>query len=236
MFYYFRYRFCQDLEELYFIQTMLKWILYIGVLFTCVANAQVNEAPIDTTTTEPEIFTPTIELGEVVVFEKLTFESHSEKVDYYILRRKVHKVYPYAKLASERLVAINAMLDSLPSKRLKKKYVKRMQTYIEDEFTEELKKMTRTEGQILIKLIYRQTGITAFDLVKDYRSGWKAFWYNTTASMFDLSLKEEYNPFGRKDDFIIEDILQRAFAIKTLEAQEPAIPVDYGALVDKWRK
>ena len=49
---------------------------------------------------------------------------------------------------------------------------------MDDEFSAELKKMTRTEGQILVKLIHRQTGITMYDLIKEYRSGWKAFWYN----------------------------------------------------------
>ncbi|WP_245766615.1 DUF4294 domain-containing protein [Pustulibacterium marinum] len=179
---------------------------------------------------------PTFALDEVIIFDKLKFKSYAKKVDYYILRRKVHKVYPYAKLASERLLTMNKILDTISKKRVKKRYIKRMQEYIEDEFTEELKKMTRTEGQILIKLIHRQTGETAFDLIKEYRSGWKAFWYNTTASMFDLSLKEEYEPFKNENDFIIEDILQRAFAAKTLEKQEPAFNLSYADLIEKWRK
>ena len=98
---------------------------------------------------------------------------------------------------------------------------------MEEEFTAELKKMTRTEGQILVKLIHRQTGKTMFDLVKEYRSGWKAFWYNNTAKLFKLSLKSEYNPENVNEDFLIEDILQRAFIDGLLEKQPSKLDFDY---------
>ena len=64
-------------------------------------------------------------------------------------------------------------------------------------------------------------------MVKDYRSGWKAFWYNTTASMFKLSLREVYDPEGVAEDFLIEDILQRAFVDGVLEEQPSKLPIDY---------
>ena len=98
---------------------------------------------------------------------------------------------------------------------------------MEGEFTDELKKMTRTEGKILIKLIHRQTGLTAFDLVKEYRNGWKAFWYNTTAKVFKLSLKSEYKPETEAIDFLVEDILQRSFADGRLEEQKARLQIDY---------
>ena len=74
-------------------------------------------------------------------------------------------MYPYAKLAAERLEALTERLNTLESKRKKKKYAKKVQKYIEEEFSGELKKLTRTEGQILIKLIHRQTGKTTFTLI-----------------------------------------------------------------------
>ena len=119
---------------------------------------------------------------------------------------------------------------------MRKKYTKRIQKYIEGEFSERLKKLTRTEGQILVKLIYRQTGRTAFDLVKELRAGWRAFWYNTTASMFDISLKEEYKPFEAKEDYLIEEILERSFQANLLERQKPAFDIDFLDLTDHWDK
>ncbi|CAL66866.1 DUF4294 domain-containing protein [Christiangramia forsetii] len=175
-----------------------------------------------------------IDLEEVVLLRKLKFDSNTDRKRYLILRRKTRKVYPYAKLASERLIELNSRLDDIKSKRAQKKYTKIVQNYIEEEFSVELKKLTRTEGQILVKLIHRQTGITTFDLVKELKSGWRAFWYNTTASMFDISLKEEYHPESDQEDFLIEDILQRSFRDNILERQASALDFEYLDLSDKW--
>lgn len=175
-----------------------------------------------------------VDLEPVILFQPLKFETNEDKYRYYILRRKTIKVYPYAKLASERLIELNDSLKHIKRKSKQKKYTKKIQKYIEGEFSEELKKLTRTEGQILVKLIYRQTGTTAFDLVKELRSGWRAFWYNTTASMFNISLKEEYDPNGIHEDYLIEDILQRAFSTQKLMKQPSVLDFDYSSLTNKW--
>lgn len=177
----------------------------------------------------------TIALDDVYIFGKLKFDDKKERLRYYILRRKTLKVYPYAKLAAERLVELNDSLAKITKKRHKKKYTKEVQKYIEGEFSAELKKLTRTEGQILVKLIHRQTGSTAFDLVKELRNGWRAFWYNTTASAFNISLKEEFIPEDRHEDYLIEDILQRAFAANQLKRQKSVLDYDYAELSNKWK-
>lgn len=175
-----------------------------------------------------------IDLEEVVLLKKLEFNSKEDRRRYLILRRKTRKVYPYAKLAAERLTVMTERLNSIEKKSARKKYTKRVQKYIEGEFSDQLKNLTRTEGQILVKLIYRQTGTTAFDLVKELRTGWRAFWYNTTASMFDISLKEEYRPFEVKEDYLIEDILQRSFQSDLLKRQKSAYAIDYLELTSHW--
>jgi len=73
-------------------------------------------------------------------------------------------------------------------------------------------------------------------LVKDLRSGWRAFWYNTTASLFNISLKEEFNPSEIKEDFYIEDILQREFQSEHLERQSPKFEINLMDLMEKWQK
>ena len=175
-----------------------------------------------------------INLEEVYVLNRLKFDSKADRMRYLILRRKTIKVYPYAKMAADRLDSLNARLERLKTKREKRVYTKRIQKYIEGEFSEKLKKFTRTEGQILIKLIHRQTGETTFNLVKELRSGWSAFWYNTTASMFDLSLKEGFDPMNVKEDYLIEDILQRNFMSGVLERQKAAKEYNFYDLTDKW--
>src|SRR5690606_28238150 len=140
------------------------------------------------------------------------------------------KVYPYAKLAADRLDSLNSRLALMQKRRDKNRYTRMIQKYIEGEFSEKLKKFTRTEGQILVKLIHRQTGATTFGLVKELRSGWRAFWYNTTASMFDISLKRRYDPENVQEDYLIEDILQRSFRSGLLERQDAALDFDFAEL------
>ncbi len=202
--------------------------------------AQVEEQPIDSLFEKliivegDSIFQSFIALDEVYLFGRLKFPTYKEKLRYYILRRKTHKVYPYAKLAAERLVELNDSITKIRRKSKRKKYTKKIQKYIEDEFSEELKKLTRTEGQILVKLIHRQTGSTTFNLVKELRSGWRAFWYSTTAKIFEISLKEEFDPENVHEDYLIEDILQRGFAADKLERQESVLDYDYSELNNKW--
>lgn len=220
----------------------IKFLLGILFMITLPGFSQIKEQPLDSITEKliimegDSIFQTSISLDEVYIFGKLKFDSYNEKLKYYILRRKTLKVYPYAKLAAERLVELNDSLQHIKKKRHRKKYTKKIQKYIEGEFSEELKKLTRTEGQILVKLVHRQTGITAFDLVKELRSGWRAFWYQTTAKMFKISIKEEFHPDQVHEDYLIEDILQRAFVANRLERQKSALEYDYAALSNKWSK
>jgi len=169
----------------------------------------------------------TIPLDEIMLLNKLNFKTTKEKRYYYWYLKKVNRAYPYAKLAADRLIELNDELAKMRSKRKRRKHTRKMQKYMEGEFTDELKKMTRTEGKILIKLLHRQTGLTTFNLIKEYRSGWKAFWYNTTANMFKLSLKSEYHPESDPLDFLVEDILQRSFVNGRLVEQKPRLVFDY---------
>ncbi len=216
----------------------ILFLFFVNLLFF--GYSQVEEQPLDSVAEKmiivegDSIFRNSIDLDEVYLFGKLKFGSYQSKLRYYILRRKTLKVYPYAKLAAERLVELNDSITKIKKKRHQKKYTKEIQKFIEEEFSEELKKLTRTEGQILVKLIYRQTGETAFELVKELRSGWRAFWYNTTASMFKISLKERFQPDKVHEDYLIEDILQRAFSEFRLERQESVLDYDYAQLSNKW--
>jgi hypothetical protein len=200
-------------------------ILLVGNFLTAQVTVRQDTLVRDTT------LVPMIALQEVTVSENKS-AARAKRLAY--LTRKVIKVYPYSKLAAERLTVLNERLDAFDSKYEKKKYIRLVQNYMEDEFEAELKKMSRTDGRILMKLIHRQTGQTTFDLIKAYRSGWNAFWYNTTAGMFDLSLKTEYHPESEEEDFMIESILQKYFRYGILKPQKPAFEIDYEDLAKKW--
>lgn len=224
----------------------MKYLIYIVFLIPLLGFSQitseVEETKQDTTGYEyyyikgDSTAYDSIGLDEVMLLHKLKFDSKENRRRYYILRRKTIKVFPYAKMASERLDSLTKRLARLEKKRDRKRYAKKVQKYIENEFSAELKKLTRTEGQILIKLIHRQTGKTAFELIKELRNGWRAFWFNNTASLFDISLKREFDPENVKEDYLIEDVLQRNFQSGRLERQKPAFDIDFLELTNKWLK
>lgn len=179
-----------------------------------------------------DVLNDTIQLEEIVVSkEKLDPEA---KKQFLILQNRVYRTYPYAKMAAERLIALNKGMARLSSEREKKRYFKIVEKYLNEEFEAKLKKLSRSQGRILVKLIHRQTGTTTYDLVKTLKSGWKAFWSNTAASLFDINLKSEFAPFASNEDFLIETILARAFESGRLQNQPPANPVDLDKLNDFW--
>ena len=176
-----------------------------------------------------------IRLEEVVLFQPLTFSSIKELRQYVILRNRTLRVYPYAKLASDRLDTLSIRLKNIKSNRKKKTYIKRIENFIYDEFEEELKKLSRSQGRILIKLVHRQTGETTHSLIKELRNGWRAFVYQTTASLFKLSLKDTYNPGTNYEDFLIEDILQRAYGDGLIDLDPTALTYDLDSLYTIWK-
>ena len=215
---------------------LISYIVFLLLIFGNV-NAQIIEK--DTTKMgyvleENDTITEPILLEEVVIFkEKLDPES---KKQFLLLQNRVYKTYPFARIASDRLTAMNKTMDKLKSAKEKRKYFKIVENYMENEFTAQLKKLSRKQGQILVKLIHRQTGTTTYDLIKDYKSGWKAFWSNNTARVFDINLKTGYAPYNVNEDYLIETILFRAFNRGRLVKQEPAFPIDYDDLSDFWEK
>ena len=172
-------------------------------------------------------------LLEEVVISKQKLDPEAKK-QFLLLQNRVLRVYPYAKIGADRLVTLNKNMANLQTNKEKKKYLKIVENYLENEFTAQLKKLSRKQGQILVKLIYRQTGQTTFDLIKDYKSGWKAFWSNNAAKLFDINLKTKFEPLTDNEDYLIETILYRAFNSGRLPIQESANPLDYNELSDIW--
>ena len=137
-------------------------IVIFTLLFSTISNGQVLET--DTVKVEiPAVFYDTIastpiELEEVYVTNQYSLKSAEERKRFLILQRRVIKVYPFAKAAAERLTALNEGMKGLKSARDKRKYFKLVEDYLTNEFESQLKKLSRKDGQILVKLIHRQTG------------------------------------------------------------------------------
>lgn len=217
-------------------KNMSKKLIYFLLFFplSFISNAQITNDSLAKRDAIIEANDTIVPLEEVVVYRHKW--NAAEKKEFQLLQNRVYKVYPLAKIAADRLTVLNKNMDKMKTNREKKKYFKIVEDYMENEFTGQLKKLSRKQGQILVKLIHRQTGYTTFELIKDYKSGWKAFWSNNTARLFDINLKTKYAPYEVNEDFLIETILDRAFVRGRLVNQKPANPLDIDELYDYWEK
>lgn len=153
-----------------------------------------------------------------------------------VLRRRIIRVYGYAVKTSDNLTSLNENMANLESNSQKRKYLKQTEKYLKNQFEEPLKKLSRKDGQILVKLINRQTNQTTFELVKDLKSGWSAFWNQQAAKMFDLNLKSKYAPEDVLEDFYIEMILQELKLTGTIDYRNAARDLKMDQVKVKWKK
>ncbi|MDE6623866.1 MAG: DUF4294 domain-containing protein [Alistipes sp.] len=117
----------------------------------------------------------------------------------------VKKVYPIAKIAKAKMADMEEELCRLPTKKAQKEYIKQVYDEIKAEYTPVLKRMTRTQGRVLLKLIDRETEYTAYEVLKEFRGGFVAGFWQGISKIFGQNLKSEYDKEG--EDRMIEQIV-----------------------------
>jgi hypothetical protein len=148
---------------------------------------------------------PHVNLQEVPVIPPYKFKNKRHKRRYGKLVRNIKKVLPYARSAGEKVNTINNHLATLSTEKEKKSYLKEAEKELFDEFEKPLRKLTFSQGRLLIKLINRETGNTTYELIKQYKGGVTAFFWQGIARLFGSNLKSEYDKEG--DDLMIEHII-----------------------------
>jgi len=146
-----------------------------------------------------------IDVRPVVIFPPIRIETRQDAKRFSRLIYNIKKVYPYAKLAGQRLKYYKSILDTIPTEKARKLFIKKAQKELENQFGDEIKDLTYSQGKILIKLIYRETGNSTFDIVKELRGGFTAFIWQALAKIFGYDLKSNYDPAG--SDQTIEQIV-----------------------------
>jgi hypothetical protein len=225
--------------EQYFSQFMKNNTLILPIVLFFAALSSISAQEYDKRDDylkQPDTLGPPVQLDEVYVNAKEQ-KANAEALRVYLtLQRRVYRVYPYAKIAAERLTMLNEGMAVLKTNRERNKYFKIVESYLTNEFEKQLKNLSSKDGKILVRLIHRQTGKTTYQLIHDLKSGWKAFWSNNTAKLFDINLKSQYDPIESNEDYFIETILNRAFASGRLSNQNPGIVIDYEKISDHWHE
>ncbi len=142
----------------------------------------------------------------VEIIAERTFKTKTQRKRFKRLQYNVKKMYPYAKLAGDLLEEYEAELTAVCSERARKKFYKKIEEELKKEFDGDIRKMSTSQGRILIKLIDRETGDTSYEILQEFRGNVSAFFWQSLSRMFGQDLKSDYDPHGYDKD--IESIVQ----------------------------
>lgn len=145
-----------------------------------------------------------IDLKEVYIYAPYKFKNNREKIKYMKLVRDVKRTLPYAKLVYETLIETYEYIQYMPEKE-QQEHLKRMEKELFKQYKPELKKLTLSQGKLLIKLINRECNQSSYSIVKAFLGSFRAGFWNFFAGIFGASLKTEYDPDGK--DAMIEKIV-----------------------------
>ena len=148
---------------------------------------------------------PIVELPAVTVYERKDFEYLYLKRRHRRMIRNVKIAYPYAQVAGERLMELDNQLASMENEKERKDFIIQAEQDIMQQFEKEVRKLTITQGIILVKLIDRETGRTSYQVIRELKGGITAFFWQGIARIFGNNLKAEYDP--EVNDKVIEDIV-----------------------------
>ena len=148
---------------------------------------------------------PFVQMQTVYIFPPRKFKNEREQRKYNKLVRDVKKVYPIALEINRAVIETYEYLQTLPDEKARQAHIKRVEKGIKKQYTPRMKKLTYSQGKLLIKLVDRQSNQTSFELVRAFMGPFKAGFYQAFAALFGASLKKEYDPEGK--DFMIEQIV-----------------------------
>jgi len=146
-------------------------------------------------------------MDELILRNKPKFNNQLDQNYYFFLNKKLNRVYPLFLTALEQYEDIQAELNQM-DKNSQKKYVSERQKKLADEYEMQLRDLTTTEGRVFAKLMNRATGKTVYDIIRELRGGWSAFWWNVKGNIADVSIKQPYDPHTDRSDEFIESLLQ----------------------------
>jgi len=149
---------------------------------------------------------PMVFLEDVEILDRLPKKWVKKQAEFNRLRYNVYKTYPYAVIAAGVLNDVYANMDKIPDEKAKKRYMKTVEKDLKSKFKGELENLTISQGQVLVKLINRQTGRNCYSIIKEVKGGFNAVIYQSVALLFNNNLKKAYDPTG--DDRDIEMIVR----------------------------
>lgn len=144
--------------------------------------------------------------NDIDVLPELKFKNKKEEQFYWRTVRNVKRTLPYAKLIAETLIETYEYIETLPTKEERELHLKQMEKEVFKEYKPILKKLTKTQAKLLVKLVQRETNQTSYDILKAFLGSFRATFWQGFGKLFGVSLKGEYDPRNDRNDGIIERI------------------------------
>ncbi len=148
---------------------------------------------------------PYVKLPNVYIFKPLVFKNKRQMRQYNKLVRDVKKVLPIANEVNRAIIETYEFLQTLPDEKARQQHMKEVEKSVKAQYTPRMKKLTFSQGKLLIKLVDRQTNSTGYELVKAFLGPFRAGFYQAFAALFGASLKKQYDPTG--DDALTERVV-----------------------------
>lgn len=197
------------LKRINTILTMTVMLLFTACM-TAAAQGEITSEENEETTDSP-VFVPMVKVGKALVdndsiqyvelnllyvYPKLTFKDEKQRQAYNRLVANIKKVLPIAKEVNSIIVETYEYLQTLPDKKSKDEHMKRVEKGIRKEYTPRMKKLTYSQGKLLIKLVYRECNSSSYQLIQAFLGPIRAGFYQAFASLFGASLTKKYDPEG----------------------------------------
>ncbi|MCU0378554.1 MAG: DUF4294 domain-containing protein [Bacteroidales bacterium] len=148
---------------------------------------------------------PYVELKEITIYGKMPRQVRFDYRRHARMVYNIRRVYPYALIVRDELGRVNRLLETMPGERDQRNFLQQYEKDIFREYEDDMRKLTFTQGKILLKLIDRETQNTSYDLIRQYRGKFSAAFWQGIARIFGANLKANYDPTG--EDYLIEQIL-----------------------------
>lgn len=148
---------------------------------------------------------PYVELPEITVIGRMPRGVRFDYRRHARLVYNVRRVYPYALIVRDEFGRINRLLETMPDEKAQRNFLQQYEKDLFQKYEEDLKKLTFSQGKILIKLIDRETENTSYDLIRQYRGKFSATFWQSIARIFGANLKSSYDPEG--EDYLIEQVI-----------------------------
>ena len=149
---------------------------------------------------------PVINLRGITVFKKWNFKNKKEEDFYWRTVRDVKLTLPYAKLIAETLIETYEYIETFPTQKEREQYLKEMEKSLFEQYKPVLKRFSKRQAKVLIKLVQRETHQTSYDIVKAFLGSFRATFWQGFGKLFGVSLKSEFQPGKDREDAMLERV------------------------------